>query len=50
MRNNRLYELAQIREHEYMLADMLRRGGHRRSQRLIAGVARRLRRRRSTED
>jgi hypothetical protein len=48
MRNNRLYELAQIREHEYMLADMVRRG--RRSNRLIAGVAHRLgRRNHSTE-
>jgi hypothetical protein len=45
MRNNRLYELAQIRENEYMLADMIRRGGHRQSNGRIAGMARRLRRR-----
>jgi hypothetical protein len=45
MRDNRLYELAQIRENEYVVADMVRRGEHRRGNRLIAGVARRLRRR-----
>jgi hypothetical protein len=43
--NNRLYELAQMRENEYMLADLVRRGGGRRSNRLIARMARRLRRR-----
>jgi hypothetical protein len=41
--NNRLYELAQMRENEYMLADLVRRGGDRRSNRLLANVARRLR-------
>jgi hypothetical protein len=44
MMNTQLYELAQIREQEYMLAATTRRGGYRRT-RLIAGVARRLRRR-----
>jgi hypothetical protein len=44
MRNNRLYELAQIRENEYMLTDMVRQGRRRRGDLLIAGVARRLRR------
>jgi hypothetical protein len=48
--NNRLYELAQIRENEYILADLVRRGGDHRSHRLIANVARRLRlRNHSTE-
>jgi hypothetical protein len=41
--NNRLYELAQMRENEYMLADLVRRGGDRRRNRLLANVARRLR-------
>ncbi len=45
MMNTQLYELAQIREQEYMLAATTRRGGHRRGNRLVAGVARRLRRR-----
>jgi hypothetical protein len=45
MMNTQLYELAQIREQEYMLAATTRHGGYRRSNRLIAGVARRLRRR-----
>jgi hypothetical protein len=45
MINTQLYEMAQIREQEYMLAATTRRGGYRRSGRLVAGVARRLRRR-----
>jgi hypothetical protein len=45
MMNTQLYELAQIREQEYMLAATTRRGGRRRGTQLIAGVARRLRRR-----
>jgi hypothetical protein len=45
MNPQQLYELAQIREQEYMLAATTRRGGYRRGNRLIAGVARRLRRR-----
>jgi hypothetical protein len=50
MMNTQLYELAQIREQEYMLAATTRHGGYRRSNRLISGVARRLRRRgQSTE-
>jgi hypothetical protein len=44
MRNNRLYELAQIRENEYMLAEMVRQGDRRGSRR-IASVTRLLRRR-----
>ncbi len=48
MMNTQLYELAQIREQEYMLAATTRRDGHRRSNRLVAGVARRLRRRSGT--
>ncbi len=44
MMNTQLYELAQIREQEYMLAATTRRGGYRCGGRLIAGVARRLRR------
>jgi hypothetical protein len=48
MMNTQLYELAQIREQEYMLAATTRRGGYRRSNRLVAGVARRLRKRSST--
>ncbi|HSP65877.1 MAG TPA: hypothetical protein VLO10_06775 [Candidatus Deferrimicrobium sp.] len=43
--NTQLYELAQIREQEYMLAATTRRGGYRRSNRLVNGVTRRLRRR-----
>ena len=45
MMNTQLYELAQIHEQEYMLAATTRRGGYRRSNRLIAGVTRRIRRR-----
>ena len=45
MMNTQLYELAQIREQEYMLAATTRRGGYRRGNRLVAGVTRRLRRR-----
>jgi hypothetical protein len=45
MMNTQLCELAQIREQEYMLAATTRRDGYRRSNRLIARVARRLRRR-----
>jgi hypothetical protein len=45
MMNTQLYELAQIREQEAMLAATTRRGGYRRGNRLIAGVTRRLRRR-----
>lgn len=41
--NNRLYELAQMRENEY-IAGMAHRSGERRGNRLIAGVTRRLRR------
>jgi hypothetical protein len=45
---NQLYELAQIREQEYMLDAQLRSGrGRRQTIRLIAGAARRLRRRAS---
>ncbi len=48
MNGDVLYELAQIREQEYMMAATIRRDG-RRSRRqggsLIAGAARRLRRR-----
>ncbi|MEO6859067.1 MAG: hypothetical protein ABI323_10855 [Solirubrobacteraceae bacterium] len=43
--NTQLYELAQIREQEFMLAATTRRGGYSRGNRLVAGVARRLRRR-----
>ncbi|MDQ6846930.1 MAG: hypothetical protein M3019_05020 [Candidatus Dormibacteraeota bacterium] len=43
MKNNRLYELAQMRENEYV-AGLVHRGGERRGNRLIAGVTRRLRR------
>ena len=43
MKNNRLYELAQMRENEYV-AGLVHRGGERRGKRLVAGVARRLRR------
>ncbi|MBJ7595218.1 MAG: hypothetical protein JF886_10230 [Candidatus Dormibacteraeota bacterium] len=43
--NTQLYELAQIREQEYMLAATTRRGGLRRSNRLVVGMTRRLRRR-----
>ena len=45
MMNTQLYELAQIREQEFMLAATTRRGGYRPGSRLVAGVARRLRRR-----
>ncbi len=45
MMNTQLYEMAQIREQEYMLAATTRRGGYRRGSRLVRGVARRLRRR-----
>jgi hypothetical protein len=45
MMNTQLYELAQVREQEYMIAATTRRGGYRRGNRLIVGVARRLRRR-----
>jgi hypothetical protein len=45
---NQLYELAQIREQEYMLDAQLRSGrGRRQIAGLIAGAARRLRRRAS---
>jgi hypothetical protein len=43
--NTQLYEMAQIREQESMLAATTRHGGYRRSNRLISGVTRRLRRR-----
>jgi hypothetical protein len=45
MMNTQLYELAQVREQEYMIAATTRRGGYRRGNRLMVGVARRLRRR-----
>ncbi len=45
MMNTQLYEMAQIREQETMLTATTRHGGYRRSNRLIAGVTRRLRRR-----
>ena len=47
MNYSQLYELAQIREQEFMLAAANRRNGYRRGDRLAAAVARRLRRRSS---
>ena len=44
MNHSQLYELAQIREQEFMLAATTRRQGYRRGSRLVAGMARRLRR------
>ena len=45
MMNTQLYELAQIREQEFMLAATTKRGGFRRGNRILSGVSRRLRRR-----
>ena len=50
MNGNQLYELAQIREQEYMLNAQVRsRRGRRQTAGLISGAARRLRRRSSAE-
>ncbi|MBJ7608551.1 MAG: hypothetical protein JF887_03845 [Candidatus Dormibacteraeota bacterium] len=45
MMNTQLYELALLREQEYVCAAAARRNRGRRNGRLVAGVARRLRRR-----
>jgi hypothetical protein len=49
---NQLYELAQIREQEYMSHGLRRSGGRNRIQatRLVAGATRRLRRRGPAQD
>lgn len=43
--NRQLYELSLIREQETVLNRAGRRGGHRRTGRLVSGMTRRLRRR-----